>query len=60
MEQIIASYEGDVEVQGLISEAVVDKAGPQQFYMVQGLLQYQGKWVIGNQGALRLKETNLY
>lgn len=36
-----------------MAEVVVDKYGPKQYYMVQGLLQYQGRWVIGKQGDLR-------
>lgn len=31
----------------------IDKTGPQQYYLVQGLLQYEGKWVIGSHGELR-------
>lgn len=27
--------------------------GPQQYYLTQGLLQYQGKWVLGSSGDLR-------
>lgn len=53
MEQIITRNEGDIEVQAITSEAAVDRFGPQQYYLVQGLLQYQGKSVIRNHGDLR-------
>lgn len=53
MEEISRSYEGDQEIQDLMTEALVTKAGPQQYYVVQGMLQFKGKWVIGQAGGLR-------
>lgn len=53
MEQIIASYEGDKELDIIITERAVVKEGPQEYYLSQGLLQYRGKWVIGRTGGLR-------
>lgn len=53
MEQIIASYEGDKELDIIITERAVVKEGPQEYYLSQGLLQYRGKWVIGSTGGLR-------
>lgn len=53
MEQIITSYEGDAEVQQLITEFTVTKHGPQEYYMQQGLLKYKRKWVTGATGELR-------
>lgn len=52
-EQIEESYEGDEEIQDLISKLVVDKSGPQEYYLKQGLLMFRGKWVIGSKGDLR-------
>lgn len=52
MEQLLASYEGDEDLKEIISEAVITKAGPQQYYLINGLLQFRGKWVIGK-GDLR-------
>lgn len=53
MEQIIATYEGDKELDLIITERTVMKEGPQKYYLNQGLLQYRGKWVIGCVGGLR-------
>lgn len=52
MEQIIASYDEDAEVNDLITDTIVQKIGPQQYYLSNGLLQYQGRWVLGNNGDL--------
>lgn len=53
MEQIGGSYEGDQKVKDVITEISLNKWGPQEYYFVQGLLQYKGKWVIGANGDLR-------
>lgn len=53
MEQIGESYVGYELIQGLIAEYTVNKEGPQEYYMRQGLLQHRGKWVIGFTGGLR-------
>lgn len=53
MELIIANYDEDAEVKDLITEAVVQKIGPEQYYLSQGLLHYQGRWVFGSNGDLR-------
>lgn len=53
MEQIEESYVGDSEVGKLITEAAIDKQGPQEYCLQQGLLQYRGKWVLGSTGNLR-------
>lgn len=52
-EQLIDSYSGDTEVQNIIATVAIDKSGPQQYYITEGLLQYQGKWVVGRHGNLR-------
>lgn len=59
MEQIITRNEEDIEVQAITSEAAVDRFGPQQYYLVQGLLQYQGKSVITYKKSRRFKNLNL-
>lgn len=53
MEQIVHSYEEDKEIGGIIAEVSVDKTGPQEYYLHQGLLQFRGKWVVGCSGNLR-------
>lgn len=53
MEQIGESYIGDQELQEIITEVFINKWGPQQYYLQQGLLKYQGRWVIGSTGELR-------
>lgn len=53
MEQIEGSYEGDEEIQNIITELTVDKSGPKEYHMRKGLLLYKGKWVIGGNGGLR-------
>lgn len=50
MEQLIHSYEGDSEVEGIMDATVVDQTRPQEYYLQQGLLQYRGKWVVKKSG----------
>lgn len=38
LEQLEASYEGDMELKDLIARVAVDKSGPQEYYLRQGLL----------------------
>ncbi|KAL8120913.1 hypothetical protein AgCh_017910 [Apium graveolens] len=47
MEQIAESYARDKEIEDLIIDDAINKLGPHQYYLQQGLLQYQGKLVIG-------------
>lgn len=53
MSQIEESYEGDTEIQDILTAVTVDKVGPQEYYMRQGLLMYRGKWILGKGGGLR-------
>lgn len=53
IEQIEECYKGDMERQNLITELEIDKTGPQEYYLKQGLLMHRGKWVLGSNGELR-------
>lgn len=53
MEQIISSYEGDTDVEEIITKEAIDTSGPQEYYLNQGLLQFRGKWVLGRKNGLR-------
>lgn len=53
MSQLIESYEGDSEIERVITELLTSKWGPNEFELSKGLLKFKGKWVIDLTADLR-------
>jgi len=54
-QEIIASYEGDEKVKALLERAAINRDEGEEYSLVGGLLRYQGRLVVGNNGELKRK-----
>ena len=54
-QEIIASYEGDEKVKALLERATINRDEGGDYFLVGGLLRYQGRLVVGNNGELKKK-----
>jgi len=52
-QEIITSYEGDEKVKALLEKVVVSREERDEYSLVGGMLRYQGRLVVGNNGELK-------